>query len=119
MTWLCGLLKYPRVPRYLSGSLVTLLVGVSAILGSIMLGAIMYLVIDANFCGTNANTHSVSLSASTTLGTNGLTSLLYQTEIPTYDGGYDSIHFSVPDTNEFNPKDTFFLCHALELHCLS
>ncbi|KAE8302046.1 hypothetical protein GL50803_008516 [Giardia duodenalis] len=99
--------EYPRVPRYLSGSLVTLLVGVSAILGSIMLGAIMYLVIDANFCGTNANTHSVSLSASTTLGTNGLTSLLYQTEIPTYDGGYDSIHFSVPDTNEFNPKDTF------------
>ncbi|EFO64896.1 Hypothetical protein GLP15_4247 [Giardia lamblia P15] len=105
--------EYPRIPYYLSRPLVTLLVGVSAILGSIMLGAIMYLVIDANFCGTNSNIHSVSLSSSTMLSTNGLTSLLYQTEIPMYDGGYDSILFSVPDTDALNPKDTFFFAMLL------
>lgn len=99
--------EYPRIPYYLSGPLVTLLIGISAILGSIMLGVIMYLIIDAKFCGTNANIHSVSLSSTATLGTNGLTSLLHQTEIPTYDGGYDIIVRSTPEVDTFNPNGNF------------
>lgn len=105
--------EYPRVPYYLSGPLVTLLIGVSAILGSITLGAIMFLFIDAKFCGTNASTHSVALSTTIAFSTNGLTSLLYQKETPTYDGGHDNIVLSAPNTEAFKPKGSFHFAMLL------
>lgn len=105
--------EYPRIPHYLSKPLVTLLIGIFAILGSIVLGVIMFLIIDAKFCGTNANIHSVSLSPTTVFTTNSVTSLLYQKTTPVYDGGYDNIVFWVPTTEKFKPKGSLFFAMIL------